>query len=90
MKGKFFGIIVVTAVLGVVLTLAACSNGAANAQGTGSPAATGQGGTYSPVSITPTISGDNVSIPAATVNSSKNVEFNVKFDQGTASYMAYY
>lgn len=84
MKKKLFVIIGILAISGSILALAGCSQNSASAQGTGSG-----GGTYSPTSIIPTINGDNVSIPASTVNTSKNAEFDVVFSQGTASYMAY-
>jgi hypothetical protein len=83
-KKKILGIIAVTVILGTILALAGCSKNSASAQGT----STG-GGTYSPTSITPAILADSVTIPVSTVNTDKNVEFNVTFDQGTASYMAY-
>jgi hypothetical protein len=94
MKRKIFGIIGVLAALAIILSLAACSNGNAAAQGTTNTQTTTKttastGGTYAPKSVTPVITGDIVSISAATVNSVKNVEFNVQFDQGTASYMVY-
>ncbi len=89
MKRKLFVILGIMVILGSILTLAGCSKNSASAQVTATTAKTTAGGSYSPKSIVPTINGDNVSIPASVVNSNKNVEFNVTFDQGTASYMAY-
>ncbi|MDD5191171.1 MAG: Fe-S-containing protein [Dehalococcoidales bacterium] len=95
MNKKIMGIIGFIVMLSAALTLAACGNGTASAQGTAPTSKTttqvtaAKGGTYAATTVTPTVNGDIVSIPAAAVNTSKNVEFNVKFDQGTASYMVY-
>jgi hypothetical protein len=79
MPNKIFGIVVLTVILVTTIFAAGCANKAADAQG----------GTYSPTNVTADINGDSVSIPANTVNTDKNVEFNVTFPQGTAAYTAY-
>lgn len=88
MKKIVFGILGVLVIAGLVLGLASCSKNA-SAQGTANTVKTTTGGTYAPTTIKPTISGDNITIPATAVNTSKNVEFDVNFTEGTASYIAY-
>jgi hypothetical protein len=39
--------------------------------------------------VTPTVSGDTVSVSGGALKSARNLDFSVKFDQGTANYMAY-
>jgi nitrite reductase/ring-hydroxylating ferredoxin subunit len=79
MNKKILSIILVAVFLTVSLLLAGCSKNGASAQG----------GTYPPTSVTTSMSADSVSIPVNAINTDKNVEFNVVFPQGTASYMAY-
>ena len=68
--------------------LAGCASGQANAQ-TPQNAPGVQGNTFRATPVTPVINNDNVSVAVNDVSTSRNVEFNVKFDQGTASFMAY-
>ena len=79
MKRKIYSVIGPVIIMASILVLAGCSGGAS-----------GQGGPYRPTSIVPTVSNDTVTIPESVITTRNNVEFNVKFDQGTASYMAYY
>jgi hypothetical protein len=80
MNKKMFIIVLAIIILGAGLVLASCSSAGANAQGS----------TFSPTKVTATVNGDNISIPVNAVTADKNVEFDVAFSQGTASYMAYY
>ena len=79
MNKRIFGIVLLTIVLAAGAVLASCSSSKASAQG----------GTFSPTKVTATVNGDNVSIPASAITTNKNVEFEVVFPQGTATYMAY-
>jgi hypothetical protein len=79
MNKKLFIIVIAIIILVAGLVLAGCSG-----------AASAQGATFSPTKVTATVDGDNVSIPTNAVTADKNVEFDVVFTQGTASYMAYY
>ena len=79
MNKKLFIIVIAIIILVAGLVPAGCSG-----------AASAQGATFSPTKVTATVDGDNVSIPTNAVTADKNVEFDVVFTQGTASYMAYY
>jgi len=83
MKMKSIVILGVVAAVAAILVLAGCSGG-----GSGN----GGGATSGPVKqtvITPTVSGDTVSIPASVITTKRNVDFKVTFDEGTANYAAY-
>ena len=79
MNKKLFGLLSLAAILTTVLILAGCSGASASASGTA----------YPPVTVTPTVTADSVSIPQATIAKDKDVYFEVTFQQGTATYMAY-
>jgi hypothetical protein len=75
---KVFGIIGLVAGLAVIIILAGCSS-AANAQE----------GTYKETEITPTVTGDIVSIPISVVDSKHNIHFVLATTKGNTSFEAY-
>ena len=79
MDKKRFAVLGIAVALVSILVLAGCSGGAAATQN----------GPVAPTVVTATVNGDTVSIPANVINTKRNVEFDVQFDKGTASYMAY-
>lgn len=86
MKRKSIVMLGTVAAVAAILVLAGCSSGGS---GNGGGATSARSGPIRQTVITPTVSGDTVSIPASTINDKRNVDFKVTFDEGTANYAAY-